>query len=73
VAEIKIESILESLDYEMKRALEDVASTLQRDAEFDRDGLFREFRRAIGRKCSTWVRVKDQDVKKRCRHCGENT
>jgi hypothetical protein len=69
---VKIESIIEHLDYDMKRALEDAVSRVVPDVDLDRAGLYREFRRAVGRKCSTWVTVPDDHVEKRCRHCQEN-
>jgi len=68
---VKIESIVEHLDSDMKRALEDAVSRVLPDVEVDRTELYREFRNAVGRKCSTWVNVPDHDVEKRCRKCGE--
>lgn len=73
MAQVKIESIIEHLDYDMKLALEDAVSRVLPDADVDRNELYREFRRAVGRKCSTWVSVNDHDVEKRCRKCGEKT
>ena len=68
---VRIQSIIEHLDHDMKRALEDAVSRALPDATIDRSELYREFRRAVGRKCSTWVNVPDRDVEKRCSHCGE--
>lgn len=73
MARVKIQSIIEHLDYDMKRALENAVENVLPNANIDRSELYREFRRAVGRKCSTWVDVSDQDVEKRCKHCGEKT
>jgi hypothetical protein len=71
MARVKIESIVEHLDYDMKRALEDAISNVIPNIQVDRSALYHEFRRAVGRKCSTWVDVPDRDVEKKCRHCQE--
>lgn len=62
MARIKIEAILDDLSSEMKRALDDAVKRILPDAEFNRNQLFREFKRAVGRKCSTWERVPDDHV-----------
>ena len=72
MARVKIESIIEHLDNDMKRALEDAVGSVLPDADLDRSELFRAFRRAISRKCSTWVSVPDQHVEKSCRHCRQD-
>lgn len=72
MAKIKIQSVVEHLDYDMKRALEDAVSRVFPDADVNRNQLFRVFVRSVGRKCSTWVNVSDNDVDKTCSHCGEN-
>lgn len=64
MARVRIQRIIEHLDYDMKRALEDAISELLPQANVDRDELYRAFRRAVGRKCSTWVNVSDNDVEK---------
>jgi hypothetical protein len=69
MARVKIESIVDHLDYEMKRALEDAVSRVFPDADINRNELFKAFSRAVGRKCSTWVDVPDNDVEKKCQHC----
>lgn len=72
MAQVKIQSIIEHLDYDMKRALEDAVSRALPDTNIDRNELYREFYRAVGRKASTWVNVPDHDVKKRCTACGKD-
>ena len=64
MARIKIESIIESLDSEMKKALEDAVESVYPNSNIGRYELFREFKRAVGRKCSTWVRVPDRYVER---------
>lgn len=73
MARVKIQSIIEHLDYDMKRALEDAVSHVLPDADVDRAEIYREFRRAVGRKCSTWVNVPDSDILKVCCHCRKET
>ena len=62
MARVKIQKIIESLNSDMTRALEDAIKNEIPNAEFDRNRLFREFARAVGRKCSTWKRVSDSYV-----------
>jgi hypothetical protein len=62
MARIKIQSVIEKLDYELKRALEDAVGEVMPGAHIDRDELYRAFKRAVGRKCSTWVRIPDHHV-----------
>lgn len=62
MARVKIEDIVDHLDSDMKRALEDAVRRVMPNANVDRNQLFREFRRAVGRKCSTWESVPDQYI-----------
>lgn len=62
MARVKIEDIIEDLSSEMKRALEDAVERVLPDSRFDRNHLYREFKRAVGRKCNTWERVPDSHV-----------
>jgi hypothetical protein len=65
MARVKIEEVVDHLSSEMRKALEDAArETVQDDGSFDPDDLFRAFKRAVGRKCSTWERVPDHYVEK---------
>jgi len=64
MARIKIQSIVEKLDYDMKRALEDAVQQTDNRIDIDRSQLFRAFKRAVGRKFSTWVTVPDDYVEK---------
>jgi len=62
VARVKIDDVVDHLDTEMRGALEDAVKALMPDAYFDPHELFREFCRAVARKCSTWERVPDRFV-----------
>jgi hypothetical protein len=62
MAQVQIEKIIDHLSSAMRKALEQAAQRVMPDAQFDSSRLFREFRRAVGRKCSTWERVPDKYV-----------
>jgi hypothetical protein len=62
MARVRIEQIVDHLSSEMRRALEAAVSEVAPDAHVDAHDLFRAFRRAVGRKCSTWETVPDQLV-----------
>jgi len=62
MARIKIENICEKLEYGLKKALADAVRRTIPDAEFNEIRLFKEFVRAVGRKCRTWETVPDQYI-----------
>ena len=62
MARVKIEDIVDHLSSDMKRALERAVERTCPDVAFDRNQLFREFRRAVGAKCRTWESVPDHYV-----------
>lgn len=63
MARVKIEEIIDHLDSEMRSALADaVSSVVPNNVRIDSYQLFREFVRAVGRKCSTWENVPDRYV-----------
>jgi hypothetical protein len=62
MARVQIEEVVDHLSSEMRRALEDAVRECAPNASFDPHELFRAFRRAVRRKCSTWERVPDQYV-----------
>ena len=62
MARIKIEAIINHLDYDIRHALRDTVRNILPDAEFDEYELFREFKRSVYRKCNTWERVPDTCV-----------
>lgn len=63
MARVKVQSVVEHLDSDLRRALADAVTDVLPDAQFDEYDLFRAFSRAVGRKCSTWERVPDHLVK----------
>lgn len=65
MARIKVEEIVDDLSSEFRSALDSAVSEVIPGAEFDRYELFRAFKRAIRRKCSTWERVSDNHVEAR--------
>ena len=62
MARIKPEEIIDDLSSEFRRALSDAVSELLPSVQFDEYELFRAFKRAIRRKCSTWEPVRDSHV-----------
>jgi hypothetical protein len=65
MAQIKIEEVIDYLDSDIRRALQEAVLRVIPNAEFDRNQLFREFVRAVGRKCRTWESVPDHYVEKK--------
>lgn len=63
MAMIMVEEIIDHLDNEIKRALEDSVKKILPDAEFSRQELFREFKRNVARRCNTWENIPDHLVK----------
>jgi hypothetical protein len=64
MAQVQIEEVIDHLSHEMKAALEKAVNDVLPRAEFDRNELFRAFRRAVGRKCNEWEEVPDSHVRR---------
>jgi len=64
MAQIEIEKIIDYLDRDLRKALGAALLQLAPDANIDERQLFREFRRQVRRKCSTWETVPDQYLQK---------
>jgi hypothetical protein len=62
MARVKIEYIIDHLSTDMRSALDAAVKKVLPEATFDRYQLFRAFRSAVGRKCSTWEKVPDNYV-----------
>jgi hypothetical protein len=62
MARIKIEDVIDYLDHDMKRALDETVKRHFPGAEYNKNALFRDFKRAVYRKCSTWETVPDHLV-----------
>jgi len=63
MAQVKIEEIVDHLSSEMRKALTIAVNNAIPNAEFDERELFREFRRAVGRKCNNWETVPNHYVR----------
>jgi hypothetical protein len=59
--------VIDHLDFDIKRALEEAVNRTVKDAKFDRDALFQEFLKAAYQHCSIWesTRPVREDVMKR--------
>lgn len=55
--------LVDHLSSEMRRALKDATQEVFPNVVVDEHELFRAFKRAVGRKCSTWEQVPDRYVK----------
>ena len=64
MARINIEGIIDDLDVQIKRALEDSVKQVIPEAEFDTRKLFREFKRSLAHRCNTWENVPDRYVER---------
>lgn len=64
MARVKIEGIVDHLSTEFRKALDEAVRKEIPDAEFNQRQLFRQFLRAVGRKCNTWESVPDRYVEK---------
>ncbi len=64
MARVKIEEIVDHLSTEFRKALDEAVRNEIPDAEFNQGQLFRQFLRAVGRKCNTWESVPDHYVEK---------
>lgn len=63
MAQVQLEELIDHLRPTVRRALEDAVNEVIDDADYDSGELFRAFRRAIRRRCSTWASVPNQFVK----------
>lgn len=63
MAQIDIEGIIDDLSYDFKKALSKSVQDVIPEADFNESELFREFKRQIRRKCSSWETVSDRHVK----------
>jgi hypothetical protein len=63
MARIKVDVVIGHLEYNVRRALEAAVREVMKPEEaVNSHSLFRAFRRALHRKCSTWERVPDSSV-----------
>lgn len=64
MARVKVEELLESLEYDLRVALARAVHSLVANAQFDERELYKAFCREAYRKCSIWENVPDQYVEK---------
>lgn len=62
MAKVKIEEVIDYLDTDIRRALKDTVDKCCPGNNADAHNLFREFKRAVSRKCSTWENVPDHYI-----------
>lgn len=62
MARVNVEGIVDQLAYQFRRALRDALDSTDLDSDIDEHELYRNFRRAIGRKTSRWERIHDKYV-----------
>lgn len=62
MARVNIEEVVDHLETELRKALKQAVEKTMPDVEFNDRELFRNFKRAVGRKCSTWENVPDHYV-----------
>ncbi len=60
---VRIATIIERLDSNMRSALAEAVTEVLPGANVDSYGLFRAFVRAVERRCSTWEKVPERCVK----------
>ncbi len=59
MAQVKIEGVVDHLDTEFKKALDNVMSQFAPGVYYDRNALFRFFLRRVYHHCSVWENVPD--------------
>lgn len=63
MAQVEIEEVVDHLSTEFRKALEDICREHFPSSDFDSQELFRDFLRAVRRRCSTWEEVPNEHVK----------
>ena len=62
MAQIKIESVIEHLDTEIRNALEATIKEHFPNQSFDKRQVFRTFKRMVSRKCKDWEDIPDEFI-----------
>jgi hypothetical protein len=62
MAQVDIEEIIDHLSTDIRKALTRAVNDVIPDASFNDRELFKAFKKAVRRKCSTWEHVPDQYV-----------
>jgi hypothetical protein len=63
MAQIKVNVMIEWVDYKLKSALEEAVQNALPGVTFDREVLWKEFVSVVNRKCSIWAKVPDSYVR----------
>ena len=63
MTKINIEEVVDHMSSDLRSALEQAVGTVIPEIKFDRDDLFREFKRAVRRKCNQWEAVPDRCIR----------
>jgi hypothetical protein len=61
---VKVEGIIEHLSKDIRGALEEAVLSAYPFQTVNRDDIYREFRRALARRCRIWEEVPDSFVEK---------
>jgi hypothetical protein len=64
MAKVRIEAVLENLDSDMKKALDDTMREYAPNVRYNSGDLFRFFLKRVYQPCSTWESVPDSCVEK---------
>jgi hypothetical protein len=64
MARVQMEQIVEHLKIEVRKALAAAVESSIPGAQFDKNQLFRAFRKKVGSKCGMWSQVPDEYVDK---------
>ena len=64
MAKVKIENIIDHLDFEIRKALEATLNEHFPGQSFDSRAVFRTFKKKVYRKCNVWENVPDDYVEK---------
>lgn len=62
MTQINLHAVIDHLQHDIMRALENALENVIPDAEIDRNALYKEFRKAVHRKCPPWAIIPDQYV-----------
>ena len=63
MSEIKIEAVVDHLDREFKKALDDVMAQFASNVTYGRDELFKYFLKRVYHHCNVWERIPESCIK----------
>jgi hypothetical protein len=62
MARINVDDVVHHLSSEFTRALDDTMTRFAPETQYDRNELFRFFKQAVYKRCSSWENVPDRAV-----------